>query len=260
MIRCGGISEGNAVPDEVDVRWVSYAELAEARGIDRLSAVRTARNRRWEKRKGNDGTIWVAVPRNFLENAKHREKENPQEVPGEISPEISRKISALEAKVELLDGQLEREREQVRELTEQVAVLREGRAAAIVKAEAHQAEGERLWQRIAELEARLAERSEPPATASEAPDPDAISADLEHEGLPLPAWVEEAWGAENSSDQSATADPAHQVERLWQRIEELEHRVEEARTVDTSDEGQPAAAGDPPAEPPRRWWRRLLRR
>lgn len=138
---------------------------------------------------------------------------------------------------------------------------------------------DRLTKRIAELEARLAERSEPPA-AEPGPDVDAISADLEHEGPPPSAWVEEAWGGGASNDHSTTADPAHQVERLWQRIEELEHRLEAARSeragdtreTATNQASAPAAAeakGDavpeavepkPTAERPRRWWQRLLRR
>ena len=149
------------VPDEADVRWVSYQELADARGIDRLSAVRTARNRRWQKRKGNDGTIRVAVPRNFLENAKRRERENPEEIPGEIPAENSRIFSALEGQITALKGQLgtmdahlsdvraELEAQRERAETEK-ADLRGQRDRAQVAAD-------RLAERIAELE-RAGER------------------------------------------------------------------------------------------------------
>ena len=34
-----------------EFQWMTYAELAEARGIDKLSAVRITRNRRWPERR-----------------------------------------------------------------------------------------------------------------------------------------------------------------------------------------------------------------
>jgi chromosome segregation ATPase len=117
--------------DDPEIRWVSYAELAEARGIDRLSAVRIARNRRWQKQKGNDGTIRVAVPRNFLET-KRRDKGRLPEHPLEIPSEVTRKIIGLETRVELLNDELERERRGI-------AGLREERAAANARAEAAEA-------------------------------------------------------------------------------------------------------------------------
>jgi len=126
------------MPDDPDIRWVSYAELAEARGIDRLSAVRIVRNRGWQKQKGNDGTIRVAVPRNFLET-KRGGRENPREIP----PEITRKIIGLETRVELLIEELDRERSQT-------IGLREERAAANAHAEAAAAQAHEM---IARLEA-----------------------------------------------------------------------------------------------------------
>jgi hypothetical protein len=43
-------------------RWLTYPELAEARGISRLSAERLVRRRKWQRRQGNDGTTRIAVP------------------------------------------------------------------------------------------------------------------------------------------------------------------------------------------------------
>jgi hypothetical protein len=48
--------------DAEGVRWVSYVELAELRGISKRSAVRMAHRRHWARREGNDGTARVAVP------------------------------------------------------------------------------------------------------------------------------------------------------------------------------------------------------
>lgn len=45
-----------------DSRWMTYAELAEARGIKEPAAVRLVQRRRWERQPGNDGAARVAVP------------------------------------------------------------------------------------------------------------------------------------------------------------------------------------------------------
>jgi hypothetical protein len=43
-------------------RWMTYAELAAARGITRSSATRLAFRRGWQRQTGNDGQARVAVP------------------------------------------------------------------------------------------------------------------------------------------------------------------------------------------------------
>jgi hypothetical protein len=54
-----------------ETRWVSFAELAEARGIDKLSAIRMARRRGWPKQIGNDGTVRVLVPPSVLDGKRY---------------------------------------------------------------------------------------------------------------------------------------------------------------------------------------------
>jgi hypothetical protein len=51
-----------------DARWVSYAQLAQARGISKESAIRLVRRERWRKVLGNevDGTVRVLVPEAWL--------------------------------------------------------------------------------------------------------------------------------------------------------------------------------------------------
>jgi hypothetical protein len=68
--------------DIEETRWLSYAELAEARGIDLASAIRTVRNRRWPKQKGNDGKIRVAVPWEFLQAKRQDTSEDARKLPG----------------------------------------------------------------------------------------------------------------------------------------------------------------------------------
>ena len=45
-----------------DVRWLTYAELGQARGISTASATRLAFRRKWRRQHGNDGAARVAVP------------------------------------------------------------------------------------------------------------------------------------------------------------------------------------------------------
>jgi hypothetical protein len=55
---------GNDYRDDVgdDVRWLSYGELGQARGISTASAIRLVFRRKWRRQDGNDGTVRVAVP------------------------------------------------------------------------------------------------------------------------------------------------------------------------------------------------------
>lgn len=66
-IRTG--SDGNsddrsddASDSRSEVRWLSYDELAHIRGISKRSAFRIANRHKWDRRKGNDGTVRVAIP------------------------------------------------------------------------------------------------------------------------------------------------------------------------------------------------------
>lgn len=78
-----------------------------------------------------------------------------------------------------------------------------------------------------------------------------------------------AWAGEGNSDSAA------EIEKLWRRVAELEHKRDEegslpqalleAITADLEREGsvpapEPEAREDTAAPRPRRWWRRLLRR
>jgi hypothetical protein len=53
--------------DTSDGEWLSYAELATRRGIDRQSAFKLAARHRWRRQKGNTGQVRVFVPSAFAE-------------------------------------------------------------------------------------------------------------------------------------------------------------------------------------------------
>ena len=50
----------------VDGRWMTYAELAEFRRVDKPSALKLAIRRKWPRRKDNHGTMQVCVPSEWL--------------------------------------------------------------------------------------------------------------------------------------------------------------------------------------------------
>lgn len=144
-----------------DTRWMSYSELAEARGIDRPSVIRIARRRRWQKQKGNDGTIRIAVPRAFLDAKRQSPRDRPRDRPEDSPPDNDRKVIGLEARIELLTEERERERAEVRRLSGEATELREQRAAANAHAEAsaaHTRETVAKLEVAQENEARLREQ------------------------------------------------------------------------------------------------------
>jgi hypothetical protein len=55
-------------------RRMSYAALAEARGISVLAARQLTRRHRWHKQVGNDGFVVVSVPLSALENPQKPDK------------------------------------------------------------------------------------------------------------------------------------------------------------------------------------------
>lgn len=94
------------VDETVDGRWMTHAELAQARDISTASAIKLALRHRWRKQKDNRGTLRCLVPTEFA---------SPQRDTGAVTAaeggaEASTAIAALEAAVRLLGDQLSHER------------------------------------------------------------------------------------------------------------------------------------------------------
>jgi hypothetical protein len=87
--------------------WLSYSELAEARGIGRRSAVRLAQRRRWTRRRGNDGTTRVAGPAGEDQPRHDDGGDDTGDVAGDDGSDISRIVNVLEVVVAPLREQLE---------------------------------------------------------------------------------------------------------------------------------------------------------
>lgn len=77
-----------------DIRWMSYAELAAARGISTASAIRLARRRKWLRQMGNDGTARVAIP--------DGEDRPPGESRGDDRADITEAITGMAAAIAAL--------------------------------------------------------------------------------------------------------------------------------------------------------------
>ena len=54
-----------------DGRWLTYAEMAESRGISKASATRISFRHKWRRQAGNDGSVRVFVPASALHDKPH---------------------------------------------------------------------------------------------------------------------------------------------------------------------------------------------
>jgi len=107
--------------DAAETRWLTYAELAAARGISRNSAVRVAKRRNWPRRKGNDGSARVAVPVAFIEARRGVAEDSHPDDPGGNHGGESTAIKVLEEQVADLRKRLDESETAYRALVEKVA-------------------------------------------------------------------------------------------------------------------------------------------
>jgi hypothetical protein len=106
-------------------RRMTYAELAEARGVSVLAARQLTRRHRWHKQVGNDGLVVVSVPLSALANpqktAKSADAASRHSVTAgdtasdaasdTVSDAASDAVQAFEAALTILREQLDRERD-----------------------------------------------------------------------------------------------------------------------------------------------------
>lgn len=142
-----GDIRGGGATDDVgsDVRWMSYAELGQVRGISTASATRLAFRRKWRRQVGNDGTARVAVPIGEARRQHDRPHDGMADVTGGARADTARVVAALEGAVAAL-------RERAAAADRQADQAEKGRGAAETRAE-------RAEQAITEAQNR-AERAE----------------------------------------------------------------------------------------------------
>ena len=133
----------NGSADEAaDSRWMTYAELAEARRITTSSAIKLVGRHGWRRQKDNHGTMRALVPPDWWEPARGGN--------GDADAHVKEAIDALEASVAAL-----RERA---EAAEQMARLERERADRAVQArEGELMRGNSLRDRIDNLRTELAD-------------------------------------------------------------------------------------------------------
>jgi hypothetical protein len=108
---------------------MTYAQLADARGITKASAERLVRNRKWPRVRGNDGVAIVIVPPGQAApgaapgsgGGQPGGRRRPGHPPPDPLPDIR---GAIEAAVAPLREQLEHERKRADDAEKQVAAMR----------------------------------------------------------------------------------------------------------------------------------------
>jgi hypothetical protein len=142
--------------DGGDARWLTYADLAQLRGISRASAERLAHRKRWRRQAGNDGRARLLVPLTEIALPQAIAPSDIPDVCPDVSPDIppdagagaapdmAAAVSAIErAFREQLDREIGRADNLLAQLDvarEQLAQLRETRAALEARAAAHAVE------------------------------------------------------------------------------------------------------------------------
>ena len=125
-----------------DIKWLTYAELAEALGIGGDSARNLVRRKRWQRKPGNDGMARIGVPVEYLtEHAKPTKADDgiappisppikpptggPSDPPidGGIIEALNQHIERLEREVELLKQERDTERARAAQVDVLNAVL-----------------------------------------------------------------------------------------------------------------------------------------
>jgi hypothetical protein len=82
--------------DDDGGQWLTYAEIAAARGTSRLAAVRLAQRRRLRRQKGNDGFARVFVPADMLPDGRGDRDRDSDDTAPEPVPFHARALAALE--------------------------------------------------------------------------------------------------------------------------------------------------------------------
>jgi hypothetical protein len=103
--------------------WVSFEELAKARGVTKPSAIKLVRRHGWRRQRDNQGHVRALVPTAWLTPEETGEPDSTGESPADRTADISRTINVLQAAVASLT-----ERAQVAERRADQAGARADRA------------------------------------------------------------------------------------------------------------------------------------
>jgi hypothetical protein len=130
--------------DEEAIRWLSYSQIAELRGISRTSAERLVRRAKWRRQVDNQGVTKAAVPLAYAEPIRTSPPDRQAESQAESPPDRALFEVALAAIREAKDGE-------IAALTGQVDVLRQQLVRADARADGFQVKAEQALQMAEEL-------------------------------------------------------------------------------------------------------------
>jgi hypothetical protein len=102
---------GGKEPDSTaDARWISFAELAAARGISKASAIKLVRRHGWRRQRDNQGHVRALVPLTWAQDDQDGAGDNLKDSTPDNSADtglLARGFAALEDVVAGLRGQLD---------------------------------------------------------------------------------------------------------------------------------------------------------
>jgi DNA repair exonuclease SbcCD ATPase subunit len=101
-------------PDSpADDRWMTFAELAVARGINKASASKLVRRHKWRRQTDNQGSVRILVPTEALDSPTVSPTDGPTDSPSVSPTDISAVIKPLETAIIALREQLESTKNQL---------------------------------------------------------------------------------------------------------------------------------------------------
>jgi hypothetical protein len=123
-------------------QWMTFAELAAARGIDKASASKLVRRRKWRRQTDNRGIVRILVPAEAMDSPSDGPLDSPLDSPSVSPMDIAAIIKPLEAAVAALREQLEHANKQTEraENRAEEAVIRADRAEQAVADERNRAD------------------------------------------------------------------------------------------------------------------------
>lgn len=129
--------------------WMTYDELATARGISRASAIRLSFRRKWPRRKGNHNEAQVAVPPAAQAPPPNATHDATSAVMDAATPDVTHDSRDLEA---LVRERQRADQAEAREATTrtQLEQVTQEREAARIEAASAQGEARALREALAE--------------------------------------------------------------------------------------------------------------
>jgi hypothetical protein len=92
-------TEGRTADADSDERWVSFEELAKARGVTKPSAIKLVRRHGWRRQRDNQGHIRALVPAAWITPEETREPDSTGDGPADRATDISGIINVLQTAV-----------------------------------------------------------------------------------------------------------------------------------------------------------------